>query len=232
MTLNAYNENPIRQTIAILLEQSKSPEFSDPLIADNEQFSFARDKTFAQARMLEDLLRVTPAVLVSNHALSQINQQLQGPVSEIAAYLTDKNPAHISNACSQFDQNNHAFAVGFGIRNQLEDGNLSKAIVEDLSQQASQTVRYLVAEKSALTEKLKLTDESVQILQAKLDLMIESGAKERAEASATVAKLQQEFAEKETERANAFDGELSKIRSEYNALEKLQKKKRSDLLLN
>ena len=214
MTIAAYNDHPIRQTIANLLEQAKSPEFSAPVVADNEQFAFARDKTFAQARMLEDLLRVTPAVLVSNHALTQINQQLQAPVNEISAYLSDKNPAHISNACTQFEQNIMPLLWGFGAREQLEDGKLPKAIVEDLSQRASETVRHLAAEKNALIEKLKLTDESVQALQTKLDSMVESAAKERAEASATVAKLQQEFAEKETERANAFDGELTKIRTD------------------
>lgn len=223
MTIAAYNDHPIRQTIANLLEQAKSPEFSAPVVADNEQFAFARDKTFAQARMLEDLLRVTPAVLVSNHALTQINQQLQAPVNEISAYLSDKNPAHISNACTQFEQNIMPLLWGFGAREQLEDGKLPKAIVEDLSQRASETVRHLAAEKNALIEKLKLTDDSVQALQTKLDSMVESAAKERAEASATVAKLQQEFAEKETERANAFDGELTKIRTDYASLEKSTK---------
>ena len=219
MTITTYNDHPIRATIARLVEQIKSPEFSDPLIADNEQSAFARDKTFAQIQMLKELLENTPAVFVSNQALTQIDQKLKTPSDELAAYLTNKNPAHISNASTQFEQSVMPLLWAFGPYAQHKQENAIREIVEGLSQQATEAVRKLVSERDDLADKLKKTTESAQALATKLDAMTESAAKERAEASAAVAKLQQEFAEKETERAASFESELVKIRGDYVNLE-------------
>jgi len=68
---------------------------AEPAIADNEQFTFARDKTFAMAQVVNSLLDSTPAVLSSVHALNQLNNHVQAFLN---AYASDKNPGHITNA--------------------------------------------------------------------------------------------------------------------------------------
>lgn len=54
---------------------------------------------------------------------------------------------------------------------------------------------------------------------ARMDALAEGAARERAEAATTVAKLEQAFAEKETERSAAFDAALGELRKNFIAFD-------------
>jgi hypothetical protein len=104
VTVAAYKDHPLRTSIARILEIQTSAEMADPAISDNEQYTFARDKTFAIAQSIHALLQETPATLTSAHALNQIQSQIQAPITELQAFLSNKNPGHIVNAAAQLEQ--------------------------------------------------------------------------------------------------------------------------------
>ena len=65
MTTEAYRDHPIRAQLQQMLELQKRPEFSESSVADNEQYTFARDKAFAITKLVDASLAQTPAVLAS-----------------------------------------------------------------------------------------------------------------------------------------------------------------------
>lgn len=77
MTNSAYNDHPLRASISQVLEIQSRPEVADPAITDNEQYVFARDKTFAMAQLIQTLLKETPASLTSVQALNQMQSHVQ-----------------------------------------------------------------------------------------------------------------------------------------------------------
>jgi hypothetical protein len=163
---------------------------AEPAIADNEQFTFARDKTFAMAQVVNSLLDSTPAVLSSVHALNQLNNHVQAFLN---AYASDKNPGHITNACARFEKNVLSLLWGFAPQIQTSKSTGLPELFERMSQSSSETIRQSAAERDKLTERVRET--------------------------MAVAKLEPAFAEKEMERAAAFEATLVKIRSDYSTIE-------------
>ena len=219
MTVSAYNEHPLCSTIKQVLQLQTEPSMVEPAIANSEQYAFARDKTFAMAQVVNSLLASTPAVLSSVHALNQMNNHVQASLNELNAYVANKNPVHITNACAQFEQHVLALLWGFAPAIQSSINASLPELFERMSQSTSETIRHLVGEREKLTERVQETKAAADALNARLETMSEAAAKERAEASAAVAKLEQAFAEKETERSAVFEAALAKIRTDYSIIE-------------
>jgi cell division septum initiation protein DivIVA len=223
MADNKNSEHPLWNTLTQFLQLEAAPSLHEPAIAGNDQFSLARDKVFAIAHVIRSLMESTPATLVSVHALNQLNKHLQAALNELNAYVSNKNTAHISNALTQFEQNVLPWLWGFVPITRAADNEALPAIIEGLSQSASETIKQLVQERDKLVSHIQETDATAAELKSRLDAMSESAARERAEASAAVAKLEQAFAAKETERAAAFDAAINKIKADYSTLEKTTK---------
>lgn len=217
------SEHPLWNTLTQFLQLETAPSLHEPAIAGNDQFSLARDKVFAIAHVIRSLMESTPATLVSVHALNQLNKHVQAALNELNAYVSNKNTAHISNAVTQFEQNVLPWLWGFVPITRATDNEALPAIIEGLSQSASETIKQLVQERDKLGSHIQETDATAAELKSRLDAMAESAARERAEASAAVAKLEQAFATKETERAAAFDAAINKIKADYSTLEKTTK---------
>jgi hypothetical protein len=229
LTSSAYSTHPLRGALQELMQLQHDPSMLDPVVANDEQISFARDKVFAMGELVRSLLDSTPAVLASTHALNQLNKHVRGALGELQAYVSNKNPAHIVNAVAQFEQNILQFLWGFAPQIQSSASALPE-IYEKVSRSASETIRQLVSERDQLTEKIRETTALSETLRTRLDSMTESASKERAEAAAEVAKLGQTFAEKEAERAALFEAAISKIKSDQSQLEEAAKRS-SDLIL-
>jgi hypothetical protein len=103
-------------------------------------------------------------------------------------------------------------------------------IINGLSQSASENIKQLAKERDNLATHIRETDATVTDLKARLDAMVESAARERAEASAAVAKLEQAFAAKETERAATFEATIKQIKTDYSTLEQATKAESSSLI--
>ena len=215
MTFSAYKDHPVRALVSQLLDFQSRPEFAEPAVADNEQIAFARDKAFAIARLLQGLLEQTPATMASTTALNSIQANLQAPYNELNAYVSNKNVAHITNAASQCEQN--VLPLLWGLPQQvaeLGEPTLA-ALVQNQAELSASTTRQLVEQRDALTATQKELLTQVDTLGARLESMKEGATKERAEAAAAVANLQKAFAEKEIERAAAFELASSGFRQDF-----------------
>ena len=232
MTASAYKEHPVRATISRILEMQTAPEFADPNVADSEIYSFARDKVFAMARAVDALLELTPAELTSTQALNNLHANLQAPLNELTAFLSNKSVGHLSNAASQFEQNVVPHLWGFipNLQN-LPRGSLS-TLLEAQATASRETVRQLVSQRDELATKLQDLTAKADAQAARFESLAEGAAKERAEAAATVAKLEQLFAEKETDRAAVFEASIAELRKEFNAFESASKTESAALIAN
>jgi hypothetical protein len=215
VTLSSYKSHPIHATLSQILELQKSPAFADTSVADSDQYGYSRDKVFGMANALDALLRGTAPELTSLHALNQMQANLQAVLNELNAFVGNKNPGHIDNAAQQFEQNVLPFFWGLTPGIQTQSPNSIAGLLRAQANTSRETVRQLVVQRDELAAKLQELKTLADAQTAKLDAITEGAAKERAEAAATVAKLEQAFAQKETERAAAFDNALTELRSGF-----------------
>lgn len=210
-----YDGHPVGTTISQILDLEKQPAFADPAVSSNEQFAYSRDKVFAMAHAVDALLRSTPPELTSLPALSQMQAHLQNCLNELNAFVGNKNPGHINNAAQQFEQNALPYLWGFTPKVQTLTPNSLANLLKTQANVSKESVRQLVAQRDELATKLQSLSAAVDAQTTRLEALTEGAAKERAEAAATVAKLEQVFAQKETERAAAFDSAITELRNEY-----------------
>lgn len=192
-----------------------APEFSGEAVSGNETYSFARDKSFAIVQALHDLLELTPAELASTPALSQLHSNIQAPLNELTSFLANQNPGHISNAASQLEQNVLPYFWAFSPQSQRTAGQTMPAILQTLSTASVEAVRSLEKQRSELATQLEVLTSKASDLQMQLEGVTAGAAKERAEAAASVAKLDQSFAERETERQAKFEALLVELRKSF-----------------
>lgn len=228
MSVSAYRDHPVRGSISRILEIQSAPEFTDPSIFDDETHSFARDKVFALTHAIDALLQATPAELTSSHALNQLNSHLQPVVNELTSFQANKNPGHITNAAAQIEQNALPFLWGFVPQVQQLPPNSLAALLETQASASRESVKQLSAQRDELSAKLSDLAAKADSQVTRLEALTEGSAKERAEAAATVAKLEQVFAQKETERAAAFDAALAELRKDFSTFDS---KSRQDAML-
>lgn len=219
MSASAYRDHPVRGLVSRILEMQEAPEFADPIISDNETYSFARDKVFALTHAIHALLQATPAELTSNPALNQISSYLQAAVNELAAFQGNKNPGHITNAVAQVEQNVLPLLWGFVPQAQQLQPDAFASLLEAQAATSRESVRQLIAQRDELAAALADLTTKSDAQTARLEVLTEGAAKERAEAAATVAKLEQAFAQKETERATVFETMLAKLGEDFSAFD-------------
>lgn len=202
-----------------ILEMQTAPEFSNPIVAGSEQYAFARDKVFAMAHAVDALLDRTPAELTSTQALSQLHSSLQAPVNDLTAFLSNNNVGHISNAATQFEQNVLPHLWGFMPQvHSLPQDSLS-SLLEAQAAASRESIQQLVAQRDELSAKLQELTNKADAQAARLDALTDGAAKERAEAAATVAKLDQMFAQRETDRAAVFEATLTELKESFKDFE-------------
>ena len=230
MTFTLYKDHPLWISVGKILEMQSREEMADSVVTDHEQYVFARDKTFAIAQSIQTLLQATPATLASSQAMAQIQAHIQTPLNEMNSYLGNKNPGHIVNAASQLEQSVLPLLWAFAPQVQaLPQPNLSE-LLEQQAASAAQAIHQLLTQRDELAIKLQNEVSRADALSTRLDGMIEAATKERAEAAAAVAKLERAFAEKEIERATAFEASLKKNREDFDLFEGKSKKDSAALI--
>ncbi|CRM35474.1 hypothetical protein [Pseudomonas sp. 37 R 15] len=205
MTRASYDQDPLRASVQRILDMRKMSEFSSEAVALNEGYSFARDKVFAIAQVLQELLDKTPAELTSAGGLSALNSHIQAPIAELVAFVSNGNPGHIVNASSQLDQNIMSAFWAFTPQLQGSAKNTFPALLRAQAEFSEGVIQELTKTRDKLESELVELVEKGGILSKKLDEATDNAAKERAEASAAVAKLEQTFTQAEGARQLAFD---------------------------
>ena len=230
MTAKAYKEHPAREILDRIRSMQAAPEMAAPDISSNENASFARDKVFAIARALLTLFEQTPAVLVNSQGLNQLHANLQSPLSELTSFLSNKNVGHLQNAASQMEQNILPLFWVFGAKILSQNKNDASQFIESIQSTASNGISQLSAERDKLVSELVLLQAEVEKQEARIEILVETGAKERAEAAAAVSNLQRDFSEKEIERNAAFDSLISSLREKQEVFQKTSHGEARDLV--
>lgn len=218
MTHAAYRDHPIRAQLAQMLDMQGREEFADAAVAENETIAFARDKVFGVARLIATLLDLVPATLASSTALGNMSAHLAQPLNELSNFLANRNLGHIANAAAQTEQNVMPFLWGLPQQIEMVGSESLAAIVARQAESSQETIRLLNARRGELEDRFNAVRSQSEALAAQLQTQVEVAARERAEAAAVVANLQKAFAEKEIERAAAFEAASEKRRLETTAI--------------
>lgn len=219
MTLSGYRDHPLRSTIKRILDMQSAPEFADPLVSDNETMAFERDRIFALAEVIQSLLDQTPPLLASFQGLSVLQGNLQAPLNELTAFLSNKNTSHISNAAAQMDQTVQPHLWGFAPQFHTVSASVIPEILSAQANTARESIRQLVLEKDSLASQFQALAARADEYAVRLEVLTDGAAKERAEAAAAVAKLDESFSRSERERATAFEANIEAFREKFETLE-------------
>jgi hypothetical protein len=230
MTVSAYRDHPIRAIVARILEMQSSPELNDPVVSESEAYSFARDKIFTITLIIQSLLDTTPAEFTSSTALNQISSHLQSAFNELSAFKSNNNLGHITNAVAQIEQNALQQLWGFAPQIQKLSAESLSTIFSALSSTSREAIKQISEDRDRLKSKLSQLESEITSQTERLERVSEGAAKERAESAATVAKLEQIFAQKETERAAAFESAVSEFRKNYTNFDTTIQKEATDLI--
>jgi hypothetical protein len=221
-------DHPLRGVLERFVELSENEAFSDPSIAANSEYSERRDKVFAIATALKALLEQTAAQLSSATGLSNMQNGIQMALDELNSFVANKNPAHIVNAAARIDDTALPYMWAFGP--QTSHVNFLPEVLEQQAATARKSIEQLKLMGAALNDQFEALGARGTDLTGRLDGLIELHAKDRAEAAATVARLQQSFTESETVRTVAFEAALKEQRERFAAFEGAEIQRGKDLI--
>lgn len=230
MTAARYDAHPIRQTVAQILALQASPELADPGIGTNGSFIYSRDRVFAVAAVVQDLLEQTPASLVNLDGLDQMNQYMVGILSEVQNTIANKNFQHLVNAAAQINgaiQNQLHFIFGPPPKQRRE--SLAK-IIKQQSDFAAASIHALTQQSATLTDRLIDAERRSDDLMNRLESIKDEGVKEAAKLSTAIANLDVKYQASEQERNKSFDEDLREFKETMIANEVSAKGHTHDLL--
>jgi hypothetical protein len=248
--MNIPSDHAIRGQVQRILDFRDQSAFTDPSVAGSADFVMARDRVFAAALAIQDLVNSTPAELVSLPTLAQMAHHLQAPIEQLSNFVSNKNPQHVINASNQIDQNVQQLFSAFTPLSAAP--SLPADVLEERNNSALKTIQVLresstelasrVAAVSAqatefstkfegqLQERLTAIATQAAEFSGRLEGLTKEVIKDRAEAAAQVAKLQQTFAENETVRAAAFNEAGESLRTDFRTFQTATEQKAADLL--
>jgi hypothetical protein len=209
MTTEAYQQHPLRSSVNQLLAMRDAPDFHSETLTTSETYVFALDKVFAIAQALNDLIDATPPELVSVPALGQLHSHIQTPINELNAYISDKSPGHITNAAAQLELNILPLLYGFAPTVQRTAKQTFPALFAAQAENSNKIIASLRVQHEQLSTELEALKRNTDEMSKALQDLRDGASAERAAAAASVAKLEQNFTERETERQTKFEDSIS-----------------------
>lgn len=213
MTPSAYRDHAVREPLDQILAFKNHENMTSEAVSGNEHVAAARDTVFAVADVLKDLLDKTPAARVSLHALNGMTRHVQAAANEVVAFSSSPAPSinHLINAATQFEQNIMPLMWAFGPIPRGRESAKVRDLVESLSKTSLDAVKGIASKRDEFLKTLEDLEARTSELKRKLEDLETTSAGERAQAAATVSKLQQAFNSKEIERDSAFSKALDAI---------------------
>jgi hypothetical protein len=142
--------------------------------------------------------------LVSETALNQMNANLQTPISELTAFVSNKNTGHLANAVAQIDQNVLNYTWAFIPK----ATPLSKAeageIIDSLQERSRQTIEQLNGQKDNLELRIAQLVDSLQLQEGRLTELKETQAQSKVEMAASLSNLETTFNKDQLQRDTDF----------------------------
>jgi len=212
MSLSTIRDHAVHAFVDAMLELLRREEFSDPEVSANGNYAFARDKCIAVLSLLAELLKSCPPELASETGLATLHSHLQAPNNELTSFLSNRNGNHIVTAATLVDQQVTTYFWALPYRGEAADREAIGAILSKYAESALQAQQQVQARHAEVEARYQALQQRSADLEAKLEDLLANTAKERADAAAAVAKLNQSFAEREVERQAKFDSVLSELR--------------------
>lgn len=214
MALKSLKDHPISTSLTRMQELLRDEAFAAPAIAADEITQFNRDKIQNITKSLRSLVAQSPATMVSDTALNQMNSHLQAPINELTAFVANTNAGHLANAVAQLDQNVLSYTWAF-----LPKINpLSKAeageLVDYLQERSRQTIEQLDGQKEQLASTIDQLTEVTQTQEACLKELKESQALLKAEMAASLSSLETSFNKAQLQRDTEFSELVNESKEE------------------
>lgn len=214
MALKSLKDHPISTSLTRMQELLRDEAFAAPAIAADEITQFNRDKIQNITKSLRSLVAQSPATIVSDTALNQMNSHLQAPINELTAFVANTNAGHLANAVAQLDQNVLSYTWAF-----LPKINpLSKAeageLVDYLQERSRQTIEQLDGQKEQLASTIDQLTEVTQTQEACLKELKESQALLKAEMAASLSSLETSFNKAQLQRDTEFSELVNESKEE------------------
>lgn len=215
MSPSDYESHPLRSLLARLSELANLPEFTDPDLLSTEVNASALGSIFAIVASVRLMFDKSPALLVSEYGLAQLQTIFQSIFNELTAYQSNKNPGHIQNAKSKIEQSVMPNLWALGPTPQAGANAQHIDFVNQSTKAARDAVKQLVNQRDALKASQSALTQQVQESQTRLESLAETVAKQKAEAASAVADVNRMYAEKEVERISSFSTTLQELRAAF-----------------
>jgi hypothetical protein len=213
--------HPIWAQLNQIQQWEQAASFADPNIFTNEQFRFARDKIFASTKWMLSMLESTPFVLISLNGLNQIQSNFQYCLNEVSNFVANNNAAHLVNAANHIDTSVMPSVWAFFPRNADVGTKLTNEIISQIRESSAKTIASIDTQKNALKAEVEQLHTEISKERSAAQQLSETLNSQKNEALAVNARMQQEFAEAEIRRTEAFNQKLAEI----NAAAKLAREK-------
>lgn len=204
MALRTLKEHAISATLARIQELLQDEAFQSSDVAADESAQFNRDKIRNITASIQSLIARSPATMVSESALSQMNANLQSPVSELTAFLSSKNTAHLANAAGQYDQNILSYTWAFLPKVNPLSEKEAGSIIDFLQERSRQSIFQVDEDKNRLAENIAQLTVAADAQDARLIELKESHGTLKAEMAASLSNLETSFNKAQLQRDTDF----------------------------
>ncbi len=174
-------------------------------MAADPQVQWLSQHVFQLATLVESRLMHAPKVLLSIHALNQIQSGIASAVNEINNFVSNRNIGHLNNAVSHIDNNVHPFLPQIPIVFPEPTGEAIGKITDDYRNQTQAVLKSLFEQQSRMQSEVTALGANKQELSQQIKELMDLVAIQKAEAAVTVQSLQTKYSAKEQEIQAAFE---------------------------
>ena len=225
-----------------ILDLEGHASFTDIDPDSNAEYAYARDRIFANARLIRHKLEVTDPLLLSEFGLAAMHNTTTGVFNELNAFAANRNLAHLVNARAGLDGTIYTQMWAFfpeGGSGPLDSAQLDamrqvqeRAIksVEELKVAHEVALDLATVQQVKVAEELSATQETalakltanahelanlMSSATTEVKALTDQVAQQRSENAATIAKLERDYAETEQMRSERFATLLAQQSSDY-----------------
>lgn len=220
MATKSLKDHALAGSLNRLEELLDDPSLQTPEVAADETAQFNRDKLQHVVKSLKSLINQSPATLVSEVALNQLNANLQQPIAELTSFISNKNVGHLANAVSHVDSNVFSYTWAFIPKiNPLSKAGAGE-IIESIQEQSRQTISRLNDQNEQLEHRIAELTEEIGTQEQRLTELQEASATSKAEGAAALANLETVFNKNQTQRNSDFSELLQRVTNDLAAAKK------------
>lgn len=204
MALKTLKDHAIAASLTRLHELLQDEALQSPAVASDEIAQFNRDKIQNVTKSLRSLVAQSPATLVSDTALNQMNTNLQAPTNELTAFIANKNPGHLANAVAQLDQNVFNYTWAFLPKVNPLSKTEAGEIVDSLHERARQSISQINGQKEQLASAIAQLMDTVESQDTRLSELKEAQGQLKSEMAVSLSNLETAFNKTQLQRDTDF----------------------------